>query len=56
LSKDTAALLPLGGAGEKEFELEKYTRANGVPVVPNLQKDLKVMQQELKLTQYNFPF
>jgi L-2-hydroxycarboxylate dehydrogenase (NAD+) len=43
-------------AGEKEYEMEKYVRVHGVPVIPSLQKDFKVMQQELKLTQYNFPF
>jgi len=43
-------------AGEKEFEMEKYVRVHGIPVIPNLQKDFKAIQQELKLTQYNFPF
>ena len=43
-------------AGEKEFEKEKYIRVNGVPIVPNLQKEIQVMQQELGLTQYKFPF
>jgi LDH2 family malate/lactate/ureidoglycolate dehydrogenase len=43
-------------AGEKEFEYEKLVRAEGVPVVPNLQKDIKVMQAGLKLDKYQFPF
>lgn len=43
-------------AGEKEFENEKRIRQQGVPVVPNLQKEIKLMQRELGLTQYNFPF
>jgi L-2-hydroxycarboxylate dehydrogenase (NAD+) len=43
-------------AGEKEFNNEKRVRAEGVPVVPNLQKEIKTMQKELGLTQYKFPF
>lgn len=43
-------------AGEKEFEIEKIVRAKGVPIVPNLQKDLKFLQNEYKLDQYDFPF
>lgn len=43
-------------AGEKEFEVEKQVRENGVPIVPNLQRDLKYLQNELGLTKYNFPF
>jgi L-2-hydroxycarboxylate dehydrogenase (NAD+) len=43
-------------AGEKEYEMEKYVREHGVPVIPNLQRDIKVIQQELKLTRYEFPF
>jgi L-2-hydroxycarboxylate dehydrogenase (NAD+) len=43
-------------AGEKEFEHELVVRAQGVPVVPNLQKDIKTVQRELGLTQYEFPF
>ena len=31
-------------------------RVTGVPVVPNLQKDIKAIQHELGLIQYNFPF
>lgn len=43
-------------AGEKEFETEKVVRAQGVAVNANLQKDVKVMQSGLGLTQYHFPF
>ncbi len=43
-------------AGEKEFASEKYVRAHGVPVNPNLQNELKIVRTELGLTNYNFPF
>lgn len=43
-------------AGEKEYEMEKVIREQGVPINKNLQKNIKTMQQELKLTQYEFPF
>ncbi len=43
-------------AGEKEFENEQFVRKNGVPVPPNLQKEIKIIQQELRLSQYDFPF
>jgi L-2-hydroxycarboxylate dehydrogenase (NAD+) len=43
-------------AGEKEWEMEKRIRVEGVPVNPNLQKNLKIMQKELGLGQYDFPF
>lgn len=43
-------------AGEKEFELEKIVPLQGIPVVPSLQKDIKVLQEELGLTDYQFPF
>lgn len=43
-------------AGEKEYESEKVVRARGVPINANLQKELKTIQQELGLTQYDFPF
>lgn len=36
-------------AGEKEFEMEQYIRANGVPVNANLRKDILYLQQELNL-------
>jgi L-2-hydroxycarboxylate dehydrogenase (NAD+) len=43
-------------AGEKEFENEKRIRETGVSVVPVLQREIKIMQKELGLTQYQFPF
>ena len=43
-------------AGEKEFEMEKYVRAHGVPANANLLKELSTIQNELGLTNYNFPF
>ncbi len=43
-------------AGEKEFEMEKVTAKNGIPIVPTLQKDLLFLKQELGLVKYNFPF
>ena len=43
-------------AGEKEFEMEKLVRVQGVPVVPSLQKEIKFLQAELGLMQYQFPF
>jgi L-2-hydroxycarboxylate dehydrogenase (NAD+) len=43
-------------AGEKECEMEKHIRVEGVPVNLNLQENLKIMQEELGLTQYDFPF
>lgn len=43
-------------AGEKEYLSEKATALQGIPVVPNLQKDIKEMQQALQLNNYQFPF
>ena len=43
-------------AGEKEYLAERETASKGIPVVPNLQKDIKIMQQALQLNQYKFPF
>lgn len=43
-------------AGEKECALEKIRSKKGVPINPNLQKNIKIMQNELGLTQYKFPF
>ncbi|MHA1356335.1 MAG: Ldh family oxidoreductase, partial [Candidatus Heimdallarchaeota archaeon] len=43
-------------AGEKEFEIEKEIRKNGVPLNKSLQDDLLLMQKELELTQYKFDF
>lgn len=43
-------------AGEKEYEKEKAIRRDGVPVNPNLQKEIKFLQSELGFWQYSFPF
>ncbi len=43
-------------AGEKEFEAEKKRRKTGIPINENLQQDIKIMQEELGIKQYNFPF
>lgn len=43
-------------AGEKEFDNEQRIRLEGVPVIPNLQKEIKFLQAELGLWQYHFPF
>lgn len=43
-------------AGEKEYEIEKRIRTEGVPTVPNLRKEIKFIQQELGLWEYQFPF
>jgi LDH2 family malate/lactate/ureidoglycolate dehydrogenase len=43
-------------AGEKEYENARIVRASGVPVNRNLQKELKFLQVELGLEDYNFPF
>ena len=43
-------------AGEKEWEMTQYVREHGIPVNPNLQKNLVIMQDELGLTRYDFRF
>lgn len=43
-------------AGEKEWAMEGRIRKEGIPINTSLQKDLKVMQEKLKLNQYAFPF
>jgi L-2-hydroxycarboxylate dehydrogenase (NAD+) len=43
-------------AGEKEYENEIYVREHGVLAVPNLQKEIKYIQQELGLWDYPFSF
>jgi L-2-hydroxycarboxylate dehydrogenase (NAD+) len=43
-------------AGEKEYEMAKIIHQKGVAVIPNLQKELKYLQNELGLQQYDFPF
>ncbi len=36
-------------AGEKEYESIRRVRREGVPVIPNLQKNIRIMQEELGL-------
>jgi LDH2 family malate/lactate/ureidoglycolate dehydrogenase len=43
-------------AGEKEYEMERRRREEGVPINPRLQQNLREMQTELGLSQYAFPF
>jgi len=43
-------------AGEKEFEREERIRRQGIPILPNLQREIKTIQGELCLTQFQFPF
>lgn len=43
-------------AGEKEYENEIRLAKEGIEIIPQLQRDIKLMQQELGLNQYNFPF
>jgi len=43
-------------AGEKEYINEVERRKTGIPINKSLQKDIKIMQQELGLDTYNFPF
>jgi len=43
-------------AGEKAYEREKRIRSQGVEILPNLQKDIKTICQELGLSGYNLPF
>ncbi len=43
-------------AGEKEYYNEIRVRQHGVEILPDLQKDMKVIEKELGLTGFNFPF
>ena len=43
-------------AGEKEFIAENNIKINGVPINKSLQNDIKIMQTELGLDKYKFPF
>ncbi len=43
-------------AGEKEFEAKMERHKTGIPINENLQQDIKIMQEELGLKEYNFPF
>lgn len=41
-------------AGEKEYENKLRVQEKGVPIIPNLQKDIEFMQKELNLNLINF--
>jgi LDH2 family malate/lactate/ureidoglycolate dehydrogenase len=43
-------------AGEKEYDNEIQRRKSGIPINKSLQNDIKIMQQELGLKKYKFPF
>jgi L-2-hydroxycarboxylate dehydrogenase (NAD+) len=54
-SRKAPGQLRIYTAGEKEFIHENFVRTHGILVVPNLQKDIMIIQRELGLTQFNFP-
>jgi len=43
-------------AGEKEYFAETNRKEKGIPLNRSLQKDIKIMQDELGLDRYSFPF
>lgn len=43
-------------AGEKEYLAEKERKRIGIPLNKSLQSDIRIMQKELNLKNYNFPF
>jgi L-2-hydroxycarboxylate dehydrogenase (NAD+) len=43
-------------AGEKEFENEKRVRKEGIPIVPNLQKDIRTIIKDLGMRDYYLLF
>jgi len=43
-------------AGEKEYLAEKERKKIGIPLNKSLQSDIRIMQKELNLKNYNFPF
>ncbi|MFX1454729.1 MAG: Ldh family oxidoreductase [Promethearchaeota archaeon] len=43
-------------AGEKEYNNETERKKTGIPINKSLQKDIKIMKEELGLNKYNFPF
>lgn len=43
-------------AGEKEYEKQKERIKSGIPINPNLQRDILIMKEELGLNQYKFQF
>ncbi len=55
-SKKTPGKERIYTAGEKEYNSDVERRKNGIPLNKSLQKDIKIMQKELGLNKYNFPF
>ena len=43
-------------AGEKEYEMERQRREQGIPVNPNLRRELQIMRDELDITGYEATF
>lgn len=43
-------------AGEKEYEMEKIRRREGIPINRSIQQDILTMKEGLKLNQYTFEF
>ncbi len=43
-------------AGEKEYEAEKLVRQRGIPVNPNLRRELRIMRDELNIPGYEAYF
>ena len=43
-------------AGEKEYDAENERKQTGIPINKSLQKDIKIMKEELGLDKYNFSF
>ncbi len=43
-------------AGEKEYLKEEERKKAGIPLNKSLQNDIKIMQKELNLDKYEFPF
>ena len=43
-------------AGEKEYFAETEREKKGIPLNKSLQNDIKIMQDELGLDEYSFPF
>jgi LDH2 family malate/lactate/ureidoglycolate dehydrogenase len=41
-------------AGEKEYENEIRVRREGVPIIPELQKDIEIMQNALSISEFDF--
>ncbi|MHA2296579.1 MAG: Ldh family oxidoreductase [Candidatus Hodarchaeales archaeon] len=55
-SKKTPGEERIYTAGEKEYYISLEREKNGIPVNKSIQKDMLIMQDELKLEKYNFPF